>query len=99
MEEKKKPEGQQKLSREEIIQKFNELLADYQKLQRQYQGAIEALNNIDATSFFLNYALKVMEHPELYNDKFVNLCSEKIEFILTRFAGNMQFEQEEANEA
>ena len=88
-----------KLTYEELSKNFNNLYSDYQKLSRDYRGAIDALRNIDSTSFFLNAAFQVMAHPELYSDNFVNECSKKIEYIVTRFGANMEPQKEEAGEA
>ena len=94
MEEKK-----QKLSYEDLKKYADDVTNEYNKLMREYRGAVNALNNIDATNFFLNAAFKVLEHPEFYSDNFITLCSGKVEFILTKFAENMEPEQEEKREA
>lgn len=97
--EEKKETKQQKLTYEELAAKFNQLYGDYQKLMHEYQGALKALNNIDSTSFFLNAAFKILEHPEMYSDSFVAMCAGKVEYIVNRFAENMEPEQEESGEA
>lgn len=94
MEEKQ----EKKMSYDELKDALNQLYKDYQKLMREYQGAVQALNNIDATNFYLNAAFKVMERPELYSDTFVKNCSDKIEYIVTKFADSMEPQQEEAGE-
>lgn len=96
MEEKAKQE--KKMSYDELKKFADDLYENYQKLLREYRGAVDALSNIDATSFYLNYAFKVMEHPEMYTDTFVKNCSDKIEYIVTKFANNMEPQQEEAGE-
>ena len=105
MEEKNKKAGQQeKLSYEELSQaasdlhvQYQKLVAEYKKLGEEYQKAVEALRNrdFDYTSFFLSMLFKVMEHPEMYNDKFVSWCSENIEGALTSFAENTKPKEEE----
>ena len=83
MEEKKKP-GQEKLSYEQLAKNFGELHLQYQKLYAEYQKAMEALNNrdFDYSSFFLSALFRVMEHPEMYNDKFVEWASKHVEDAL-----------------
>ena len=102
MEEKKKP-GQPKLSYDELAKRFGELHLQYQKLVTEYQKAMEALNNreFDYTSFFLSMLFKVMEHPEMYNDKFVEWTSKHIEDALYSFdkAMNQEQSEEKPNEA
>ena len=102
MEEKKKP-AQQKLSYEELAKNFGELHLQYQKLVAEYQKAVEALNNrdFDYTSFFLSMLFKVMEHPEMYNDKFVEWAGKHIEDALYSFDKAMTQGQseEKSNEA
>lgn len=102
MEEKKKP-GQQKLSYDALAKNFGELHLQYQKLAAEYQKAVEALNNrdFDYTSFFLSMLFKVMEHPEMYNDKFVEWTSKHIEDALYSFdkAMNQAQPEEKSDEA
>lgn len=86
-----------KLSYEELSKAASDLHVQYQKLVVEYQKAMEALRNrdFDYTSFFLSMLFKVMEHPEMYNDKFVSWCSENIEGALTSFAENTKPKEEE----
>ena len=96
MEEKNKKAGQQeKLSYEELKQKFGDLFGQYQKLSAEYQRAVQALNNrdFDYTSFFLSMLFKVMEHPEMYSDEFVNWSSKHIEDALYSFEKAMMPEE------
>lgn len=87
MEEKKKPGQTEKLTYEQLAQKFGELSLQYQKLVVEYQRAMEALDarDFDYTSFFLSMLFKVMEHPEIYKDTFVTWASGKIENTLYSF--------------
>ena len=102
MEEKKKP-APQKLSYDQLAKNFGELHLQYQKLVAEYQKAVEALNNreFDYTSFFLSMLFKVMEHPEMYNDKFVEWASKHIEDALYSFdkAMNQAQPEEKPDEA
>lgn len=86
-----------KLSYDELSKAASDLHVQYQKLVVEYQKAMEALRNrdFDYTSFFLSMLFKVMEHPEMYNDKFVSWCSENIEGALTSFAENTKPKEEE----
>lgn len=98
MEEKKNQEPQ-KLSYEELNKAASELHMQYQKLSAEYQKAMEALRNrdFDYTSVFMQMLFKVMEHPEMYTDKFVKWASENIEAALTSFAES--FKQSENPES
>ena len=86
MEENKKP-GQARLSYGELAKRFGELHLQYQKLVAEYQKAMEALNSrdFDYSSFFLSALFRVMEHPEMYNDKFVEWTGKHIEDALYAF--------------
>jgi len=92
-----------KLSYDDMKKALNELYNDYQKLMREYQGAVRALNNIDSTGFFLQYAFKVMEHVEMYSPEFVESMGKRIELVLTKFSSLMEEEEqpdkEEGSEA
>ena len=88
-----------KLSYEELSKAASDLHVQYQKLMREYQGAINALNNFDSTTFFLQSAFKVLEHPEMYTSEFVMMCSKKVEYILTKFADTMEVDKEGKGEA
>lgn len=106
MEEKKNvaQTAPKKLSYEELQKVAGDLSMQYQKLQAEYQRAVEALNrrDFDYTSFFLSMLFKVMEHPEMYKDEFVKWCSENIEGALTAFAQSAQksaAEDKKQNEA
>ena len=96
MEEKKNP-GQKKLSYEELAKNFGELHLQYQKLAAEYRKAMEALNNrdFDYSSFFLSMLFKVMEHPEMYSDKFVEWSTKHIEDALRSFDDAMRQNPEE----
>ena len=103
MEEKKKNGQSDKLSYDELKQRFGDLFGQYQKLSAEYQRAMEALNNrdFDYTSFFLSMLFKVMEHPEMYNDNFVEWTSKHIEDALYSFdkAMNQAQPEKKSNEA
>ena len=97
MEEKKKAGQQEKLSYEELAKNFGELHLQYQKLVAEYQKAMSALNNrdFDYSSFFLSMLFKVMEHPEMYSDKFVEWAGKHIEDALYSFDSAMHQNPEE----
>lgn len=101
MEEKKKTVQPEKLSYDELKQRFGELFGQYQKLSAEYQRAMEALNNrdFDYTSFFLSMLFKVMEHPEMYSEEFVSWTSKHIEDALYSFDNAMKQQPEKTNEA
>ena len=97
MEEKKKPGQPEKLTYEQLANKFGELNLQYQKLQDAYQRAMLALDSrdFDYTSFFLSMLFKVMEHPEMYTDTFTNWTIKKIENALYSFDKAMSGQPEE----
>lgn len=97
MEEKKKPGQTEKLTYDELKQRFGDLFGQYQKLSAEYQRAMEALNarDFDYTSFFLSMLFKVMEHPEMYTDTFVTWAGKKIEDALYSFDKAMTGQPEE----
>lgn len=101
MEEKKKNGQPEKLSYDELKQRFGDLFGQYQKLSAEYQRAMEALNNrdFDYTSFFLSMLFKVMEHPEMYTDEFCKWTSEHIMDALYSFDNAMKQQPKKANEA
>lgn len=101
MEEKKKNEQPEKLSYDELKQRFGDLFGQYQKLSAEYQRAMQALNNrdFDYTSFFLSMLFKVMEHPEMYNEEFVSWTSKHIEDALYAFDNAMKQQPENKDEA
>ena len=100
MEEKKKNVQPEKLSYDELKQRFGELSLQYQKLVAEYRKAMEALNSrdFDYTSFFLSMLFKVMEHPEMYSEEFVTWTSKHIEDALYAFDNAMK-QPENKNEA
>ena len=85
-------EKNQKLSYEELSKAASDLHMQYQKLFAEYQKAMEALRNrdFDYTSFFLSALFRVMEHPEMYKEEFVQWAATNIENALTTFSENMQ---------
>lgn len=101
MEEKKKNGQPEKLSYDELKQRFGDLFGQYQKLSAEYQRAMEALNNrdFDYTSFFLSMLFKVMEHPEMYTEEFCKWTSEHIMDALYSFDNAMKQQPKNANEA
>lgn len=93
MEEKK----QKRLTYDELNKAASELHVQYQKLYAEYEKAMEALRNrdFDYTSFFLQMLFKVMEHPDMYTEKFVKWASGNIESALVAFAESAHQQQEE----
>ncbi len=99
---KKAMEENRKLTYEELSQALGDLHVQYQKLAQEYQKALEALRNrdFDYTSFFLSMLFKVMDHPEMYNDDFVNWATRNIETALRTFADTgKEPDEEKGNEA
>ena len=86
MEEKKK--NQEKLTYEQLAQYAGELGQQNQQLIKRIQQMQVALEDRDFnyTSFYLSMLFKVMEHPEMYTDKFVEWASKEIETALKSFS-------------
>ena len=91
--------AEQPLSYEELNQNFidlnigyQKLLAQYRKLAEDHNHAVEALQarDFDYMSFFLSMLFKVVEHPEMYKDEFVNWATENIQSTLVGFAEGMR---------
>lgn len=108
MEENKKPNNEQKkLSYEELSKSLSDIHVQYQKLMAEYRKAVEALQarDFEYTSFFLQMLFKVLDHPELYKDEFVQWCVDNIQSALTTFAESIKpaegenSEKEKNNEA
>lgn len=107
MEENKKPNHEQKkLSYEELSKAASDLQFQYQKLMTEYRKALDALQDRDFeyTSFFLQMLFKVMDHPEMYKDKFVKWSADNIQGALMTFAESIKPAEgensgEEKNEA
>lgn len=102
MEEKQKAGQPEKLSYEQLSKAASDLHVNYQKLSAmyqqlsdQYEKAVEALKNreFDYTSFFLSMLFKVMEHPEMYADDFVNWTVQHIQDALYSFDSAMNSEE------
>ena len=99
MEEKTKQS--QKLTYEQLQKVAGDLHQQNQQLVHQMQQMQSALEDrsFNYTSFFLSMLFRVMEHPEMYTDKFVSWASGKIEEVLVDFANTGEPEQESKDEA
>ena len=104
MEEKKPKE----LSYEELKKIASDLHVDNQKMTAYIHKLQAALDDqmFSQTSFFVSMLFKVLEHPEMHSEEFVNWAAKKIEDALKSFdeviEGKPEQEQEtkeEANEA
>lgn len=104
--EEKPMNGGKKLTYEELSKAASDLHVQYQKLMGEYRKAMEALQNreFEFTSFFLQMLFKVMDHPEMYKDEFVQWCCDNIQDALMSFAEStkpegQQEDKEKSNEA
>ena len=101
MEEKKQNENQ-KLSYEKLSEVASELHVNYQKAIAQIQQYRDALDKLsfNRTAFLLDSLFKVMDHPEMYNDDFVNWATKNIETALRTFAdAGKEPDEKKGNEA
>ena len=98
MEEEKKEQAP-KLSYDELKGNFDNLMMQYNKLMGEYRQAVDALNQLDYTQFFLGLLFKVMEHPEMYTDTFVTWASKKVEDAMYTFDKAMNGQPEQKDEA
>lgn len=98
MEEKQKKE----LSYEELKKVASDLHMQNQKMSAYIQNMQNALNEqaFNQTSFFVSMLFKVLEHPEMHEQTFVDWAAKKVEEILKSFDEAISGEEEEkANEA
>lgn len=95
-ENKKKQEEPKKLSYEELQRTAGDLYQHNQRLLQQIHQMQEALErrDFDYTSFFLSMLFKVMEHPEMYETKFVEWATNNIQSALYAFAAASQKQEE-----
>lgn len=103
MEEKKQNPGQEqpkKMTYEELNKVANELYVANQKMQERMQKMQEALQGQDFqyTAFFMDSLFKVIDHAELYDEKFVEWCIMHIKTALETFVANSEPAQEENKE-
>ena len=97
---------QEKLTYEQLAQYAGELSQQNQRLVNQIRQMQEALEDrsFNYSSFYLSMLFRVMEHPEMYKDTFVEWVSKEIEDALTSFSeaakadGSVE-EKEKKNEA
>ena len=90
MEEKKNGAadgGQKKLTYEQLAQYASEVGQQNQQLVqrlRQMQAALDE-REFNFASFYISMLFKVMEHPEMYDGKFVEWAAKEIQEALTSF--------------
>lgn len=100
MEEKKqKQEKAGQITFDQLKEYYAELSQRYQQLSAQNEQMRQALEDqqFNYMSFFVSMLFKVMEHPEMYNDDFVNWSSKEIEGALRSFkAASEEPEKKEA---
>ena len=67
-------------------------MAEHRKLREEHAQAVSALQarDFDYMSFFLSMLFKVMEHPEMYKEEFVDWASKNIEATLVAFQDSMK---------
>lgn len=77
-------EEPKKLSYDELNQVASDLHVQYQKLMTEYRKVTEALSNRDFeyTTAYLQMLFKVVEHPEMYRETFVDHTTTEIETLL-----------------
>lgn len=98
MEEKKNAQGNaEKLSYEQLNKVASELSVQNKKMVEYIQNLQNALAESDFSrfSFFMTMLFKVMDHVELYDEKFVAWCTERIETGLQDFAAEPKEETSE----
>lgn len=108
-EQEKNQQGaaREKMSYDELNNAFTELHIGYQKLVAQHRKLIEEHNaavqalqskEFDYMSFFISMLLRVMEHPEMYDEKFIKWATANIQETLIGFAENFAKPEEENKE-
>lgn len=100
-----------KLSYDELKKRAGDLFIANQKMEqyiKKAEGHIEQLEkaledqSFNQMSFFLSMLFKVVEHPEMYKDEFVQWCVERIETALVSFGTPTEehpVEEEKGSEA
>jgi len=102
MEENKE---KKELTYEELKQVASDLHVQNQKMSAYIQKMQAALDDqmFNQTSFFVSMLFKVLEHPEMHKQEFVDWAVEKVEIALRSFdqaiEGEPEEEKTEANEA
>lgn len=96
---KKEQEKNQKLSYEELSQKFADLYQNYQRLMAEYRKAMDSMNDksFEYNAFFLNMLFKVIENPGRFHSNFVKWAGQNIEGALTTLGENLMKAAEMAN--
>lgn len=94
----KKNEGQEKISYDQLKNYYAELRAQYDKAMAHIQELHQALDSREMTSFALTSMFKVMEHPNRYNEKFVNWCASNIQASVTAMVEAINASGEEKKE-
>lgn len=101
MEEKKtkNEEKPQAISDEQIKVYYDELMQRYRAAVKHIEELEAALSDrsFEMTSFTLNSLFRVMEHPNRYEDKFVNWVSKNIQGYITSLIESMTRKPEEGN--
>lgn len=88
MEAKKTEKKQEKLTYEQLQHVAGELSQQNQRLMQQVRQMNEALDrrDFDYSSFFLSMLFKVMDHPEMYDEQFVEWAKDSIQEALSAFS-------------
>lgn len=102
MEEKNKKPAQkpQEITFDQLKQYYGELSQRYQQLAQHNEQLQQALENqeFNYMSFYVSMLFKVMEHPEMYNEEFVNFAAKEIEDALRSFKAASVAEPEQKTE-
>lgn len=56
------------------------------ELKSRLDDAVQMIESLQTQNLFsyINFSMKVMEHPEMYSEKFVNMMSEDIETLMSK---------------
>lgn len=81
-------EGKEKTNSDANMQMYIASLANENKaLKAKLEEAGEAIATLQTQNLFsyINFCMKVMEHPEMYSESFVMQMSKDTETLMTRF--------------
>lgn len=97
----KAPEGQKKLSYEELNQIASDLHMSNQRLYSRVQELEDVLSRRDFefSSFFMNSLFRVVDHAEMYDSDFIDWCIGNIKNAMYSFVQNTTSEEKKDGKA
>ena len=95
------PAKPEKLSYDELRMRMGQMQQDLRQATMQLRQADEYISSLQTQNLFsyMSFLFKVMEHPEMYKEEFLDLCVEDIVSLMTNLHEimNPKHEEEEDN--